>query len=130
MDIDWITVFNWMSLLKCFVVGGLICVIGQILIDKTKLTPARILVIFVTTGAVLGGLGIYQHLVDFAGAGATVPLTGFGYNLAKGAIEGVKEYGLVGAFTGGVKASAGGIAAAVFFGYIASLISKPKMKKQ
>ncbi len=130
MDIDWITVFNWMSLLKCFVVGGLICVIGQILIDKTKLTPARILVIFVTTGAVLGGLGIYQHLVDFAGAGATVPLTGFGYNLAKGAIEGVKESGLVGAFTGGVKASAGGIAAAVFFGYIASLISKPKMKKQ
>ena len=130
MNIDWMNVFNWMSLLKCFVVGGIICVIGQILIDKTKLTPARILVIFVTTGAILGGLGIYQHLVDFAGAGATVPLTGFGYNLAKGAIEGVKEYGLVGAFTGGVKASAGGIAAAVFFGYIASLISKPKMKKQ
>ena len=130
MNIDWASVFNWMSLLKCFVVGGLICVIGQILIDKTKLTPARILVIFVTTGAILGGLGIYQHLVDFAGAGATVPLTGFGYNLAKGAIEGVKETGLVGAFTGGVKASAGGIAAAVFFGYLAALISKPKMKKQ
>lgn len=130
MDIDWASVFNWMSLLKCFVVGGLICVIGQILIDKTKLTPARILVIFVTTGAILGGLGIYKHLVDFAGAGATVPLTGFGYNLAKGAIEGVKETGLVGAFTGGVKASAGGIAAAVFFGYLAALISKPKMKKQ
>lgn len=130
MNIDWMNVFNWMSLLKCFVVGGIICVIGQILIDKTKLTPARILVIFVTTGAILGGLGIYQHLVDFAGSGATVPLTGFGYNLAKGAIEGVKESGLVGAFTGGVKASAGGIAAAVFFGYIASLISKPKMKKE
>ena len=130
MDINWANVFNWMSLLKCFVVGGLICIIGQILIDKTKLTPARILVIFVTTGAILGGLGIYQHLVDFAGAGATVPLTGFGYNLAKGAIEGVKESGLVGAFTGGVKASAGGIAAAVFFGYLAALISKPKMKKQ
>ena len=130
MDIDWASVFNWLPLLKCFVVGGLICVIGQILIDKTKLTPARILVIFVTTGAVLGGLGIYQHLVDFAGAGATVPLTGFGYNLAKGAIEGVKETGLVGAFTGGVKAAAGGIAAAVFFGYLAALISKPKMKKQ
>lgn len=130
MDIDWASVFNWLLLLKCFVVGGLICVIGQILIDKTKLTPARILVIFVTTGAVLGGLGIYQHLVDFAGAGATVPLTGFGYNLAKGAIEGVKETGLVGAFTGGVKAAAGGIAAAVFFGYLAALISKPKMKKQ
>ena len=130
MDIDWANVFNWMSLLKCFVVGGLICIVGQILIDKTKLTPARILVIFVTTGAILGGLGIYKYLVDFAGAGATVPLTGFGYNLAKGAIEGVKESGLVGAFTGGVKASAGGIAAAVFFGYLASLISKPKMKKQ
>ena len=130
MDIDWASVFNWMSLLKCFVVGGLICVIGQILIDKTKLTPARILVIFVTVGAILGGLGIYKYLVDFAGAGATVPLTGFGYNLAKGAIEGVKELGLVGAFTGGVKAAAGGIAAAVFFGYLASLISKPKMKKQ
>ncbi len=130
MDINWINVFNWLPLLKCFVVGGLICVIGQILIDKTKLTPARILVIFVTTGAILGGLGIYKYLVDFAGAGATVPLTGFGYNLAKGAIEGVNETGLVGAFTGGVKAAAGGIAAAVFFGYLASLISKPKMKKQ
>ena len=128
MNVDWVNVFNWMSLLKCFVVGGLICVIGQILIDKTKLTPARILVIFVTSGAVLGGLGIYKYLVDFAGA--TVPLTGFGYNLAKGAIDGVKESGLVGAFTGGVKAAAGGIAAAVFFGYLASLISKPKMKKQ
>ena len=130
MNINWANVFNWMMLFRCFVTGGIICIIGQILIDKTKLTPARILVIFVTTGAILGGLGIYQHLVDFAGAGATVPLTGFGYNLAKGAIEGVKETGLVGAFTGGVKAAAGGIAAAVFFGYLASLISKPKMKKQ
>ena len=130
MDINWANVFDWMMLLKCFVTGGIICIIGQILIDKTKLTPARILVIFVTTGAVLGGLGIYQHLVDFAGAGDTVPLTGFGYNLAKGAIEGVQQSGLVGAFTGGVKAAAGGIAAAVFFGYLASLISKPKMKKQ
>ena len=82
------------------------------------------------TGCILGGLGIYKYLVDFAGAGATVPLTGFGYNLAKGAIEGVQQHGLVGAFTGGVAASAGGIAAAVFFGYLASLISKPKMKKQ
>lgn len=130
MDINWANVFEISSLLKCFLVGGIICIIGQILIDKTKLTPARILVIFVTTGAILGGLGIYQYLVDFAGAGATVPLTGFGYNLAKGAIETVKETGLVGAFTGGVKAAAGGIAAAIFFGYIASLISKPKMKKQ
>ena len=130
MDINWTNVFDWMILLKSFITGGIICIIGQILIDKTKLTPARILVIFVTTGAILGGLGIYQFLVDFAGAGATVPLTGFGYNLAKGAIEGVEQYGLIGAFTGGVKAAAGGIAAAVFFGYLASLISKPKMKKQ
>ena len=130
MDINWANVFDWMMLLKCFITGGIICIIGQILIDKTKLTPAKILVIFVTTGAILGGLGIYQHLVNFAGAGATVPLTGFGYNLAKGAIESVQEIGLVGAFIGGVKASAGDIAAAVFFGYLASLISKPKMKKQ
>ena len=121
---------NYMQLLYCFIIGGIICVIGQILIDKTKLTPARILVIFVTTGAILGGLGIYQYLVDFAGCGATVPLTGFGYNLAKGAKEAVQQYGFVGAFIGGTKAAAGGIAAAIFFGYIASLISKPKMKKQ
>lgn len=127
---DWLQNIDWFSILKCFVTGGLICVIGQILIDKTKLTPARILVIFVTTGVILGALGIYQYIVDFAGAGATVPLTGFGYNLAKGAIEGVKQSGLIGAFTGGVKAAAGGIAAAVFFGYLAALISKPKMKKQ
>ena len=130
MIINWSNVFDWMILFKCFITGGIICIIGQILIDKTKLTPARILVIFVTTGVILGGLGIYKYLVDFAGCGATVPLTGFGYNLAKGAIEEVSQNGLVGAFIGGVKASAGGIAAAVFFGYLASLISKPKMKKQ
>ena len=106
---------DWMQMLRCFVVGGLICIIGQILIDKTKLTPARILVIFVTTGAVLGGLGIYQHLVDFAGCGATVPLTGFGNNLAKGAIEEVTKSGFIGAFIGGTKSAAGGIAAAIFF---------------
>ena len=127
---DFIQSIDFMQLLRCFVVGGIICIIGQILIDKTKLTPARILVIYVTTGVILGGLGIYKYLVDFAGSGATVPLTGFGYNLAKGTIEAVKENGLIGAFTGGLKASAGGIAAAVFFGYIASLISKPKIKKQ
>ena len=130
MGVNWANVFDIMSLVKSFVVGGIICIIGQILIDKTKLTPARILVLFVTLGAVLGGLGIYQYLVDFAGCGATVPLTGFGNNLAKGAIEGVNEAGLIGAFTGGVKASAGGIASAILFGYLASLISKPKMKKQ
>ena len=127
---DFLQSIDWMQLLRCFVVGGLICIIGQILIDKTKLTPARILVVFVTLGAFLGGIGIYKYLIDFAGCGATVPLTGFGANLAKGAIEGVKEHGLLGAFIGGVKASAGGIAAAVFFGYIASLIAKPKIKKQ
>lgn len=121
---------DFMQYVWCFIVGGVLCIIAQILIDKTKLTPARILVLYVTLGTILGGIGVYKYLVDFAGAGATVPLTGFGYNLAKGAIEGVKEAGIIGAFTGGVKASAGGIAAAVFFGYIASLISKPKIKKQ
>ena len=127
---DFFQNMNYMQLLYAFLVGGVLCIIGQILIDKTKLTPARILVIYVTLGAILGGLGIYQYLVDFAGAGATVPLTGFGYNLAKGAKEAVDQYGFVGAFIGGTKAAAGGIAAAIFFGYIASLISKPKMKKQ
>ena len=121
---------NLFMILKAFITGGIICTIGQILLDKTKLTSARILVLFVTIGCILGGLGIYEPLINFAGCGATVPLTGFGYNLAKGAIEGVKESGLVGAFTGGVKSASGGIAAAVFFGYMASLISKPKMKKQ
>ncbi len=127
---DFFNGLDWMMLIKAFVVGGLICVIGQVLIDKTKLTPARILVIFVTAGAILGGLGIYQKLVDYAGAGATVPLTGFGNLLAKGAIKKAETDGLVGAFTGGTAAAAGGIAAAIFFGYIASLVSKPKMKKQ
>lgn len=121
---------DYMELLRCFIVGGLICIIGQILIDKTKLTPARILVTFVTTGVILCALGIYEYVIDFAGCGATVPLLGFGANLAKGAIDGVRSDGILGAFTGGLKASAGGIAAAVFFGYIASLISKPKIKKQ
>lgn len=127
---NFIQSIDWMQLLRCFIVGGAICIIGQILIDKTKLTPARILVIFVTFGAILGGLGIYKYLIDFAGCGATVPLTGFGANLAKGAIESVQENGLLGAFIGGVKASSGGIAAAIFFGYLASLIAKPKIKKQ
>ena len=103
---------------------------GQILIDKTKLTPARILVSFVTIGVILGGIGLYPKLVDFAGCGATVPLTGFGNLLAKGVIEKVKSDGFIGAFTGGISAASGGVAAAVFFGYIASIISKPKIKKQ
>lgn len=121
---------DWFMILKAFIVGGLICVIGQILIDKTKLTSARILVVFVTTGVILGGLGIYKHLLDFAGCGASVPLTGFGNLLAKGTIDAISEKGFLGIFTGGITAAAGGIAAAVFFGYIASLVSKPKIKKQ
>lgn len=115
--------------LKVFLVGGALCAIGQILIMKTQLTSARILVGYVTAGVILGALGLYKPLIDFAGAGATVPLTGFGYTLAHGAIEAAKAEGLMGAFTGGVVASAGGITAAVFFGYLAALIFKPKMKK-
>ena len=117
-----------MKYVWCFVIGGAICVAGQILIDKTKLTSARILVLFVTLGVVLTGLGLYEPVVKAGGAGATVPLTGFGYSLAKGAIKGVQENGLLGAFTGGVKATAAGISAAVLFGFIAALISKPKIK--
>lgn len=115
--------------IKAFVVGGLFCVIGQILILKTKLTSARILVGYVTAGVILGALGLYKPLIDFAGAGATVPLTGFGYLLAKGAMEAAKTDGILGAFTGGVVAGAGGISAAVFFGYLAALIFKPRMKE-
>lgn len=114
-----------MEYLKAFLVGGLICVIGQILIDRTKMTPAKILVLFVTSGVALTALGLYEPLVQFAGSGATVPLTGFGYTLAKGTIESVKENGLIGALTGGVTAGSAGIAAAVTFGYVAALLSKP-----
>lgn len=121
---------DWFMVLKAFILGGIICIIGQILIDKTKLTPARILVAYVTVGAILGGLGWYKYLIDFAGCGATVPLTGFGNLLSKGAIDAVKTQGFLGALMGGVKSAAAGISAAVFFGYIASLVSKSKMKKQ
>lgn len=121
---------DWLMILKAFIIGGIICIIGQILIDKTKLTPARILVAYVTIGTILGGLGWYKYLIDFAGCGATVPLTGFGSLLAKGVISEVHTSGLIGAFTGGIKAAAGGISAAIFFGYLASLVSKPKIKKQ
>lgn len=120
---------DWMMVLRAFLVGGIICIIAQILIDKTKLTPARILVSFVTLGAILGGLGWYKPLIKFAGCGATVPLTGFGNLLSTGAIEAVQEIGFLGAFTGGITAAAGGIAAAIFFGYIASLVAKPHIKK-
>lgn len=115
--------------IKAFVVGGILCVIGQILLMKTQLTSARILVGYVTAGVILGALGLYKPLIDFAGAGATVPLTGFGYILVNGAMEAVRERGILGAFTGGMTAGAGGIAAAVFFGYLAALCFKPKMKK-
>lgn len=116
--------------IRAFIVGGLICVVGQILIDLTKLTPARIMVIFVVSGVILGILGIYPALVEFGGAGATVPIIGFGNVLAKGVIEDVGKKGLFGAFTGGVRAGAAGIAAAVFFGYIMAIVSKPKAKSK
>lgn len=117
-----------MDYIKAFIVGGLFCVIGQILVDKTKLTPARILVSYVVCGVFLTAIGIYKPIADFAGAGATVPLTGFGYCLANGVREAVDAQGLLGAFTGGLKATAGGIAAAIFCGLIVSLIFKAKDK--
>lgn len=116
---------GFMEYLKAFFVGGLICLIGQILIDKTKLTPARILTAYVVAGVVLSAIGLYKPIVDWAGAGASVPLTGFGHTLAQGVRKAVAEQGLLGAFTGGFKASAGGIAAAVFFSLIAALIATP-----
>ena len=122
MDIFWIY-------LKCFAVGGLLCVLGQLLIDYTKLTPARILTLYVVLGVVLGALGLYQPLADWAGAGATEPLTGFGNTLAKGVKKAVSEQGLLGVFTGGLTASSGGISAAVLFGLLAALLSRPREKK-
>lgn len=118
-----------MEYVKAFVTGGVLCVIGQLLIDKTKLTPARILVAYVTAGVILSGLGIYQPFADWAGAGATVPLTGFGHLLAKGVKKAVEEQGVLGAFTGGITAAAGGITAAIFFGFVVSLVAKAKPKK-
>lgn len=122
MDIIW-------EYVKAFIVGGALCVIGQILIDKTNWTPGRILVSYVTIGAALSALGLYEYLIDFAGAGAAVPLTGFGHSLAQGARRAVAEQGLLGAFTGGISATAGGITAAIVFGYVAALVSKPKDKR-
>ena len=118
-----------MDFLKAFIIGGLICVVGQILIDKTKLTPARILVTFVVLGVFLQLIRVYQPLVDFAGAGATVPLTGFGYNLCKGVEKAVSEKGVLGIFTGGFTASAAGISAALVFGFLVSIIFRSKPKK-
>lgn len=117
-----------MEYLKAFTVGGLLCVIGQLLLDKTKLTPARILVSYVVAGVILGAVGAYKTLADFAGAGATVPLTGFGYTLAKGVKEAVDNDGFLGILTGGLKSTAGGITAAVVAGILMSILFKPKDK--
>ena len=117
-----------MEYIKAFVIGGIICAIGQIFIDKTKLTPARILVGFVVSGVILSALGLYEPLVEFAGAGATVPLSGFGHTLAKGVRAAVAEKGLLGAFTGGLSAAAGGITAAIVSGFIIAVFFKPKDK--
>jgi len=117
-----------MEYLKAFLCGGIFCIIGQLLIDKTTLTPAKILVTYVTAGVVLSGIGLYQPLVDWGGAGATVPLTGFGHLLAKGVKKAVAEQGVLGAFTGGSTAAAGGITAAIFFGFLVALVCKPKPK--
>lgn len=117
-----------MDYLKAFVVGGAICVLAQLLMDKTKLAPGRILVLFVCAGCVLGGLGVYGPLAEYAQAGATVPLPGFGYALAKGVMAEVDQFGLIGVLTGGLKATAAGISAALVFGLLASLVFEPKEK--
>ena len=117
-----------MMYLKVFLVGGALCALGQLGLSLTRLTTARILVVYVTAGVVLGGLGLYEPLVNWAGAGATVPLTGFGYALSQGAKKAVAEQGLLGAFTGGVTATAGGVAAAILFGYLFALLARPKTK--
>lgn len=117
-----------MDYLQAFLVGGVLCAIGQILIDKTKLTPARILAIYVSGGVILTAFGLYEYVVQFGGAGATVPLVGFGYALAKGTFKAVKESGLTGVFSGGVIATSAGISAAVFFGFLFAIIFKPKVK--
>ena len=119
---------DFLMYIKVFLVGGLLCLVGQVLIDYTKLTPARILTIYVVTGVALSALGLYQPLVDWAGAGASVPLTGFGHTLAKGIRQAVAEKGLLGVFSGGFSAAAAGLCAAVFFGLIVALVFKPKDK--
>ena len=118
----------FMEYARAFLCGGVLCLIGQLLIDKTPLTPAKILVTYVVSGVVLGGLGLYKYVVEFGGAGATVPLTGFGFLLAQGVAKAVEEQGVLGALTGGVTAAAGGIAASIFFGYLAALVFKSKPK--
>ena len=117
-----------MEYIKAFFVGGLLCVIGQLLIDKTKLTPARILVMYVVGGVILSAFGVYQNIVDWAGAGATVPLTGFGHTLATGVREAVDEFGFIGILIGGIKSTAGGITGAILIGFLAAVIFTPKDK--
>ena len=119
-----------MNYLSAFLCGGLLCAIGQILIDKTKLTPARILVLYVVSGVVLTAVGLYEHVVKFGGTGATVPLTGFGYSLCKGVFKAVDEYGFRGIFTGGLENVATGIVMAIVFALIASFVTKPKSKSR
>ena len=119
----------FLEYLRAFVCGGILCAIGQILIDRTPLTPAKILVLYVVSGVVLGGLGLYKYVVEWGGAGATVPLTGFGYSLAKGVQKAVAEDGLPGVLTGGLTATSGGIAAAVVFSLLAALLVRPKEKR-
>ena len=118
----------FISCLKAFLVGGALCAIGQLFIDLTKLTPARILVTYVVSGVVLGAAGLYEPLVKRAGAGATVPLTGFGYTLSKGVVKAISEQGALGILTGGLTATAGGITAAIVFALLTSLVARPKMK--
>lgn len=118
-----------MQYLNAFLCGGVLCAVGQVLLDRTKLTSARILVCYVTAGVLLGGLGLYAPLVEWAGAGATVPLTGFGFTLAKGVQKAVSQHGLLGALTGGISATAGGITAAIFFGFLVALLFRAKPKR-
>lgn len=118
-----------MQYLNAFLCGGVLCAVGQVLLDRTKLTPARILVCYVTAGVLLGGLGLYAPLVEWAGADATVPLTGFGFTLAKGVQKAVSQHGLLGALTGGISATAGGITAAIFFGFLVALLFRAKPKR-
>ncbi len=118
----------FMEYVKCFIVGGLICVVGQIILDRTKFTTGQIMVLFLVAGVFLTAIGVYKPIVEFAGAGATVPISGFGYSLAKGAIEEVGGNGLMGAFAGGIRNTAAGITAAIVFGYLAALVANPKSK--
>lgn len=120
--------FMFLMLLKAFLVGGSICVVGQLLIDLTKITPAKILVLFVCIGVILGGIGVYDRLIDFAGAGATIPLTGFGSSLATGVRDGIKQYGIMGVFTGPLTACAGGVTVAILCALVVAFVTKPKDK--